>query len=201
MEAIHRQKAEKQREKAIADQFEARRSKNKQARERKKERREDRLTSVSLLNIWSMHHWGGIDVKVGICCVSYQYEVIFAAAVLHRLLLSNSVLGSHKFRLIVPAVECHCNVYKPYNVCTHCVLLCCSLLCAMRTWMLAVLAAETACCLICCWGRLTLTEVWFAGCHCERGAGQKGGTSQEAGGSQACQEVIGPPCTIAALFS
>ena len=49
MEAIHRQKAEKQREKAIADQFEARRSKNKQARERKKERREDRLTSVSLM--------------------------------------------------------------------------------------------------------------------------------------------------------
>ncbi len=48
MEAIHRQKAEKQREKAIADQFEARRSKNKQARERKKERREDRLTSVSI---------------------------------------------------------------------------------------------------------------------------------------------------------
>ena len=48
MEAIHRQKAEKQREKAIADQFEARRSKNKQARERKKERREDRLTSVGL---------------------------------------------------------------------------------------------------------------------------------------------------------
>lgn len=49
MEAIHRQKAEKQREKAIADQFEARRTKNKQARERKKERREDRLTSVSHL--------------------------------------------------------------------------------------------------------------------------------------------------------
>ena len=47
MEAIHRQKAEKMREKAIADQFEARRTKNKQARERKKERREDRLTSVS----------------------------------------------------------------------------------------------------------------------------------------------------------
>ena len=50
-EAIHRQKAEKQREKAIADQFEARRTKNKQARERKKERREDRLTSVSILCI------------------------------------------------------------------------------------------------------------------------------------------------------
>ena len=47
MEAIHRQKAEKMREKAIADQFEARRTKNKQARERKKERREDRLTTVS----------------------------------------------------------------------------------------------------------------------------------------------------------
>jgi large subunit ribosomal protein L19e len=43
MEAIHRQKAEKAREKAISDQFEARRTKNKQSRERKKERREERL--------------------------------------------------------------------------------------------------------------------------------------------------------------
>ena len=61
MEAIHRQKAEKQREKAIAAQFEARRTKNKQARERKKERREDRLTSVSFTapgrHIALLHCW------------------------------------------------------------------------------------------------------------------------------------------------
>lgn len=47
IEAIHRQKAEKLREKQITDQLEARRSKNKQARERKKERREERLVAVS----------------------------------------------------------------------------------------------------------------------------------------------------------
>lgn len=35
------------REKAIADQFEARRAKNKASRERKLARREERLTSVS----------------------------------------------------------------------------------------------------------------------------------------------------------
>ena len=46
MEAIHKQKAEKIREKAIADQFEARRAKNKTTRERKIARREERLTSV-----------------------------------------------------------------------------------------------------------------------------------------------------------
>jgi len=43
MEAIHKQKAEKIREKAIADQFEARRAKNKTTRARKLERRETRL--------------------------------------------------------------------------------------------------------------------------------------------------------------
>ena len=46
MEAIHRQKAEKIREKTLADQFEARRAKNKQSRERKLARREERLSSV-----------------------------------------------------------------------------------------------------------------------------------------------------------
>lgn len=46
MEAIHKQKAEKIREKAIADQFEARRAKNKTTRERKIARREERLSSV-----------------------------------------------------------------------------------------------------------------------------------------------------------
>lgn len=46
MEAIHRQKAEKIREKNIADQFEARRAKNKQSRERKLARREERLAGV-----------------------------------------------------------------------------------------------------------------------------------------------------------
>ena len=47
MEAIHKQKAEKLREKAIADQFEARRAKNKTSRARKLERRETRLAGVS----------------------------------------------------------------------------------------------------------------------------------------------------------
>ena len=47
MEAIHKQKAEKQREKQIADQFEARRQKGKQTRARKLERREERLAGVS----------------------------------------------------------------------------------------------------------------------------------------------------------
>ena len=46
MEAIHKQKAEKIREKAIADQFEARRAKNKSSRARKLERRETRLAGV-----------------------------------------------------------------------------------------------------------------------------------------------------------
>merc|ERR1712046_208522 len=43
MESIHKTKAEKTREKNIADQFEARRAKNKATRERKIERREERL--------------------------------------------------------------------------------------------------------------------------------------------------------------
>ena len=48
MEAVHKQKAEKAREKTIADQFEARRAKNKATRERKAARREERLAAVSL---------------------------------------------------------------------------------------------------------------------------------------------------------
>lgn len=47
MEAVHKQKAEKVREKTIADQLEARRSKGKAARERKAARREERLAAVS----------------------------------------------------------------------------------------------------------------------------------------------------------
>mmetsp|Transcript_13117 Transcript_13117/g.39701 ORF Transcript_13117/g.39701 Transcript_13117/m.39701 type:complete len:202 (+) Transcript_13117:102-707(+) len=43
MEAIHLQKAEKAREKQIAEQFEARREKGKQTRARKQERRNERL--------------------------------------------------------------------------------------------------------------------------------------------------------------
>ena len=43
IESIHKQKAEKTREKAIADQFEAKRSKNKASRLRKLQRREERL--------------------------------------------------------------------------------------------------------------------------------------------------------------
>ncbi len=45
MEAVHKQKAEKVREKAIADQFEARRTKGKALRERKAARREERLAA------------------------------------------------------------------------------------------------------------------------------------------------------------
>eukprot|EP00967_Tisochrysis_lutea_P027972 scaffold32506_cov25-Tisochrysis_lutea.AAC.3 len=48
MEAVHKEKAEKLREKTIADQFEARRSKNKAARERKANRREERILLVSI---------------------------------------------------------------------------------------------------------------------------------------------------------
>lgn len=43
MEAIHKEKAEKIRQKQIAEQFEARRQKGKQSRARKLERREERL--------------------------------------------------------------------------------------------------------------------------------------------------------------
>ncbi|GAX75997.1 hypothetical protein CEUSTIGMA_g3440.t1 [Chlamydomonas eustigma] len=45
MEAVHKQKAEKIREKTISDQLEARRSKNKATRERKSARREERLAA------------------------------------------------------------------------------------------------------------------------------------------------------------
>ena len=51
MEAIHKQKAEKIREKAIADQFEARRAKNKTSRERKIARREERFSTVRALGL------------------------------------------------------------------------------------------------------------------------------------------------------
>ncbi|KAL9667575.1 hypothetical protein QQ045_001937 [Rhodiola kirilowii] len=43
MESIHKSKAEKAREKTLADQFEAKRAKNKASRERKNARREERL--------------------------------------------------------------------------------------------------------------------------------------------------------------
>ncbi|XP_016709619.1 60S ribosomal protein L19-3 isoform X1 [Gossypium hirsutum] len=43
MESIHKSKAEKAREKTLADQFEAKRAKNKASRERKHARREERL--------------------------------------------------------------------------------------------------------------------------------------------------------------
>ena len=47
MEAVHKQKAEKIREKTINDQLEARRTKNKATRERKAGKREERLAAVS----------------------------------------------------------------------------------------------------------------------------------------------------------
>ena len=45
MEYIHKTKAERIREKTIAEQFEARRTKNKESRERKIARREERLAA------------------------------------------------------------------------------------------------------------------------------------------------------------
>merc|ERR1711935_1298600 len=50
MEAIHKTKAEKAREKSIADQFEARRTKNKATRERKIARREERLAAGAAMD-------------------------------------------------------------------------------------------------------------------------------------------------------
>jgi large subunit ribosomal protein L19e len=50
MEAIHKEKAEKAREKAIAEQFEARRQKGKATRARKHERREERLGGVGAID-------------------------------------------------------------------------------------------------------------------------------------------------------
>jgi len=47
VEFIHKAKAEKQREKSIADQFEARRLRNKAARERKLGRADERRTAES----------------------------------------------------------------------------------------------------------------------------------------------------------
>lgn len=61
IEAVHRQKAEKVREKAIADQFEARRAKNKATRERKAQRREERLSSVST------REWDWVAVRSPLC--------------------------------------------------------------------------------------------------------------------------------------
>ena len=45
MEYIHKEKAEKLRERSIAEQFEARRTKNKESRERKIARREERFAA------------------------------------------------------------------------------------------------------------------------------------------------------------
>ena len=50
MEAIHKTKAEKAREKSIADQLEARRTKNKAPRERKIDRREERLAAGAAMD-------------------------------------------------------------------------------------------------------------------------------------------------------
>lgn len=50
MEYIHRAKAERLREKTIAEQFEARRTRNKESRERKIARREERLAAGIVIN-------------------------------------------------------------------------------------------------------------------------------------------------------
>ena len=50
MEAVHKAKSERLREKTIADQFEARRTKNKATRERKIARREERLAAGAAMD-------------------------------------------------------------------------------------------------------------------------------------------------------
>ena len=74
MEAIHKQKAEKQREKAISDQFEARRAKSKAARERKEARRAERLASVGMVFQWDLDPRGtdinwAIDSSIQLFCL------------------------------------------------------------------------------------------------------------------------------------
>lgn len=65
IEAVHKQKAEKVREKAIADQFEARRAKNKATRERKAQRREERLSSVSTRDRVGVLRESGRSIEAG----------------------------------------------------------------------------------------------------------------------------------------
>ena len=64
MESIHKSKAEKVREKALSDQFEARRAKSKASRERKLARREERLAQVRCLVNSNLHlflnGWGNL---------------------------------------------------------------------------------------------------------------------------------------------
>ena len=50
MEHIHKEKAEKVRQKTVTDQFEARRAKSKASRERKIARREERLTQQGVVD-------------------------------------------------------------------------------------------------------------------------------------------------------
>lgn len=70
MEAIHKEKAEKAREKAIAEQFEARRQKGKATRARKHERREERLGGVSAIDYcstnWSDGQWATLGSLIHI---------------------------------------------------------------------------------------------------------------------------------------
>jgi len=123
MEAIHRQKAEKQREKAIADQFEARRSKNKQARERKKERREDRLTSVSSKG---QSTWFGCSpascaiIAIIGCLLSWAVVAILVRiAVQSSSLLCRQLSGIYAFHFVQDAVALHCVVSAACCVLFH----------------------------------------------------------------------------------
>eukprot|EP00955_Chlamydomonas_euryale_P110393 365998-Chlamydomonas_euryale.AAC.6 len=77
MEAVHRQKAEKVREKTIADQLEARRVKGKASRERKAARREERIAAVSMLWKHVCMMWDHLgDIVLAGCAHSSQGHVI-----------------------------------------------------------------------------------------------------------------------------
>lgn len=77
MDAVHKQKAEKVREKTIADQFEARRAKGKAARERKAARRVERLAAVSAVHVGMQAcKWMAARTPGRCCCEARERGVL-----------------------------------------------------------------------------------------------------------------------------
>ena len=102
MEAIHKEKAEKAREKQIAEQFEARRQKGKQSRARKLERREERLTGVR-------HFWHSLSTFRTSVLPSFQRQFGHCAA--RWPICADLRLLAAKDRSLSPhTVQCHCKL-------------------------------------------------------------------------------------------